>query len=216
MKSQFQRKNHKKKSLRQINSKIQKGGNRKYMLIDKDDVSNRFETDGSSLLYFNDRTNATFYETYDSIKRSGLASKCYFISHTNMWYQLIYKDGVVYQYSCDGLFVRRVEQVQQLSDEQVRALIKVDVHAGSPSTYSGENPTYDKWENALFTELENGNTTVDDIKRIIYNTENLPNPTSLGGRWLSGYLKGFTQKYPKYMELILNSSLPSHPHNIFQ
>ena len=190
---------------------------RKYSLIDKDDTkSNIFEIDGNSVLYFNDRTNATFYETYEQVKKNKLASKCYFITQTHIWYQLIYKEGIVYQYSCDGVFIRRIEQVQRLSDEQVRTLIKVDVHTGTPSTDLQTNPTYDKWENKLFTELENGNTTVDNIKRIIYNTENLHNPPYLGGRWLVGYLKSFTKKYPQYIELIFNSSLPSHPHNIFQ
>jgi len=191
--------------------------NRKYLLIDNDDAkSNVFEIDGNSVLYFNDRTNATFYETYELVKKYKLASKCYFITQTHLWYQFIYKEGIVYQYSCDGVFIRRIEQVQRLSDEQVRTFIKVDVHAGTPSTDLQPNPIYDKWENDLFTELENGNTTVDNIKRIIYNTENLPNPPYLGGRWLSGYLKGFAKKYPQYIELIFNSTLPLPPHNIFQ
>jgi hypothetical protein len=189
---------------------------RKYLLIDNDNTSDVFERDGNSLLYFNDRTNATFYETYELVKKYKLASKCYFITQTHLWYQFIYKEGIVYQYSCDGVFIRRIEQVQRLSDEQVRTFIKVDVHAGTPSTDLQPNPIYDKWENDLFTELENGNTTVDNIKRIIYNTENLPHPPYLGGRWLSGYLKGFTKKYPQYIELIFNSTLPLPPHNIFQ
>jgi len=188
---------------------------RKYLLIANDNTSDVFECDGNSVLYFNDQTNATFYETYELVKKYKLASKCYFIKQTHLWYQFIYKEGIIYQYSCDGCFIRRIEQVQRLSDEQVRTLIKVDVHAGTPSTHSQPNATYDKWENELFTELENGNTTVDNIKRIIYNTGNLPNPPYLGGRWLAGYLKGFTNKYPQYIELIFNSNLPLPPHNIF-
>ena len=191
MKSQFQREKKLRKSLRKIDSKFQKGGNIKYLLIDNDDRSNVFETDGNSVLLFNDGTTSTFNETYELVKKTKLASKCYFIAKTNIWYQFIYQDDIVYQYSCDGVFIRHIEQVQQLSDEQIRTLIKVDVHAGPPSTEFHPNPKYDKWENDLLRELENGNTSVYHIKSVIYNYEKLDEPPYLGGRWLSGFLNSF-------------------------
>ena len=143
------------------------------MLIDKDDTNNLFDIDGNIILLFNDKTTATFYETYESVKITRFASKCYFIERTHSWHQFIYKDKFVYQYSCNGIFIRRIEQVQRLSDYQIRTLINVDVRAKTPLTVTNLNSLYDKWENDLFMTLENSDTTVDNIKRIIYNTEYL-------------------------------------------
>jgi hypothetical protein len=188
-------------------------GNKTFRLVNKDNALDFFQMVGNKILNFNDETNATFNETYDSVRSTRSASKCYFIEMTRTWYQLIYKDGLVYQYSYNGKLVRRVEVVTRLSDDQIRTLINVNVHSGSGD--QEDNPIYVKWENDLFRVLENGDTTVDNIKRIIYNTEKLPNPPYLGGRWLIGFLKSFTRKYPQYVELILDSTLPSVPHNIF-
>lgn len=174
----------------------------KYRLIDPDTPSNTFEIDGNSILCFNDNTNRTFRDTYENVKNTKTASKCYFIEHTKIWYQLIYKDLFVYQYSYNGTLMRRIEQIESLSDEQIRDLIKVGVHSGTPSTDSAQNPIYDIWEKNLLTALENGSVSVDSIKRVIYNTTNSPNQQYLGGRWLVGFIKGFTNKYPKYMSLI--------------
>lgn len=165
---------------------------RKYRLIDPDNSSNIFEIDGDTILYFNDNTNGTFHNTYESIKNTKTASKCYFIKHTKMWYQLIYKNLLVYQYSFNGDFTRRIEI---LSDEQIRDLIKVGVHSGTPSTDISQNPRYDIWEKNLLKALENGSVSVDSIKRVIYNTDNSSNQPYLGGRWLVGFLNGFTNKY---------------------
>ena len=59
----------------------------------------------------------------------------------------------------------------------------------------------EKW---LVRELENVNTSVYHIKSEIYNYEKLDEPQYLGGRWLSGFLNNFTNKYPKYAELVYN------------
>jgi hypothetical protein len=177
--------------------------NRTYILIDPDNSSNIFEINGSSILYFNDKTNGTFYETYEIVKKNKSASKCYYIEKTHMWYQLIYKDKCIYQYAFNGTLFRRIEQVERLSDENIRELMKVGVHSGTPSTDVVPNPIYDKWEKDLLTVLENGSISTDNIKRIIYNTDNIPNPPYLGGRWLVGFLNGFTNKYPQYIDLIL-------------
>ena len=174
-----------------------------YTLKDPDNSSNIFHIDGSSILYFNDNTNGTLYNTYESVRKNKSASKCYFIDHNKMWYQLIYKEQSIFQYSFNGSLIRRIEHVQQISDEQIRELIKIDVHSGTPSTEAMPNPIYDKWEKGLLTVLDNGSISVDTIKRIIYNTDNIPNPQYLGGRWLMSFLQGFTNKYPKYKELIL-------------
>lgn len=174
----------------------------KYRLIDPDTLSNTFEIDGNSILYFNDNTNGTFHDTYEIVKKTKTASKCYLIEHTKIWYQLIYKDLLVYQYSFNGTLVRRIEQIDKLSDEQIRDLIKVGVHSGTPSTDISLNPIYDIWEKNLLTALENGSVSVDSIKRVIYGTNNSHNQQYLGGRWLVGFLNGFTNKYPQYMSLI--------------
>jgi len=174
-----------------------------YKLIDPDNLSNILEIHGSSILYFNDRTNGTFFDTYETVRKNKSASKCYYIDHNKMWYQLMYKDQSLFQYSFHGSLIRRIEHVQQISDKQICELIKIDVHSGTPSTEAMPNPIYDKWEKGLLTVLENGSISVDTIKRIIYNTDNIPNPPYLGGRWLISFIQGFTNKYPKYKELIL-------------
>jgi len=175
-----------------------------FRFIDPDNLSNIFEINGSSILFFNDKTNGTFYDTYESVRKNKSPSKCYYIELNKMWYQLIYKEQSIFQYSFHGSCIRCVEHVQQISDEQIRDLIKIDVHSGTVSTDSQSNPIYDKWENSLLSILENGTISVDNIKRIIYNTDNKPNPPYLGGRWLIGFLHGFTKKYPNYVDLILS------------
>ena len=177
--------------------------NSTYMLLDPIESANIFEINGSSILYFNDRTNGTFYDTYQSVKKNKSASKCYYIDDNKMWYQLIYKEQLIFQYSFNGSFIRRIKQVQQLSDEKICELIKVGIHTGTPSTDVVSNPIYDKWEKNILTVLENGSISVDDIKRIIYNTDNISNPPYLGGRWLIGFLHQFTKRNPKYIDIIL-------------
>ena len=174
-----------------------------YKLIDPDNSSNIFQIDGMSILFFNDKTTGTFYDTYESVRKNKSASKCYYIDLNKMWYQLIYKDQSIFQYSFNGTLTRQIDHIQQISDEKIRELIKIGVHSGTPSTDVVPNPIYDKWEKDLLTVLENGSISVDNIKRIIYNTDNMPNPPYLGGRWLMCFLQGFTNQYPKYKELIL-------------
>lgn len=174
-----------------------------YKLIDPDNLSNIFQIHGSSILFFNDKTNGTFFDTYESVRKNKSASKCYYIDLNKMWYQLIYKHDSIFQYSYNGTLTRHIEHVQQISDEKIRELIKIGVHSGTASTDVAPNPIYDKWEKDLLTVLENGNISVDNIKRIIYNIDNKQNAPYLGGRWLIGFLHGFTKKYPQYIDLIL-------------
>jgi hypothetical protein len=91
-----------------------------YTLIDPERSSNQFDVSGSDYLAFNDGTYATFHEAYTNVEATRGASKC-FATESGMWYQLIFENSEVRQYSYNGATTRRVVRKQQhpsaLSDE---------------------------------------------------------------------------------------------------
>ena len=78
-----------------------------YTLIDPDNAANHFDVIGSDYLSFNDGTYATFHDTYVHVQRTHGVSKC-FVVQSGMWYQLMFENSEVRQYSYNGATTRRI------------------------------------------------------------------------------------------------------------
>ncbi len=89
-----------------------------YSLIDPDRSSNQFDVNGSDFLAFNDGTYATFHDTYTNVEETRGASKC-FIIQSGMWYQLLFTNSEVRQYSYNGATIRRVVRKQHPTVESI-------------------------------------------------------------------------------------------------
>lgn len=178
-----------------------------YQLIDIDNRNDMIEIDGKTLLTFNDTTSNTMHDTYTAVlSKNGNASKCFSVSSTNSWYQLINHTPIVYQISHDGS-KKRIVRVAKLSDEEIKELLDVPVHSGPGTddtiiTYTDKNDmvkTFDSmtWTKHLYNALQTGRTTIDDINRII-RTSNW-----LGGRWFVSHMRTFKKTYPEYNQIIV-------------
>ena len=165
-----------------------------YQLVNIDNESDIIEIQGETILTFNtDRTSKTFHETNLFMLRSvnGSATQCYFVPTSNTWYQLINMEGNVYQVSFDGTRKRRVQlkpTSPKLSDDQIAALVKVEVHSGTD--------TDPEWERGLLQALETGAASIMDIRRVLQSSR------YLGGRWLTPRLQRFVDKYPQYKSIL--------------
>jgi hypothetical protein len=138
---------------------------------------------GNSVLYFIDGTQDTFFNTFRRVKFSKSSSTCYLVNQGTEIaprltpYQLIYRDGNVFQYAAyDFNRFRLVQQNSQMSDEQ--AAIFLSLPEGLPNssfsfTGSGRAPgAYREWASKLEAAIREGNISIDQLFKFFYNNGN--------------------------------------------
>ncbi len=59
---------------------------------------------------------------------------------------------------------------------------------------------YGVWQTRVLDALQSGRTTLDDLRRIVY--DHSVDAPYLGGRWLHGHLRTLVQTFPEYGELM--------------
>ena len=169
--------------------KIMSGGAISFSLIaltenGRSMLPNPIQIEGDSVLEFIDRTRETFFNTFRYIKFSKSCSKCYLVNQGTVnvprWvpYQLIYRDGNVYQYAAyDFQRFRLVNQNSQMRhDEDVAMFLSLPV--GLPNStfqFSGSArapPIYREWASKLETAIREGNISIDQLLRFFYNNGN--------------------------------------------
>jgi hypothetical protein len=98
----------------------------------------QFEVSGSTRLLFNDKTQATLHETFEHVKRTRGASKCFFVVRSvkflEAWSQLVFEDSEVCQYSFHGATKRLVTRKPNptiLSDDDIHAMIRPPAHSST-------------------------------------------------------------------------------------
>ena len=136
---------------------------------------------GDSVLQFIDGTQDTFFNTFRRVKFSKSCSKCYLVKqgNRNVSYQLIYRDGNVFQYAAyDFNRFRLVRQNSQKSDVNAAAeFLKLPL--GLPnSTFqfysSGRgSPFYLTWESKLINAIREGQITIDQLLRFFFRNGNI-------------------------------------------
>jgi hypothetical protein len=159
---------------------------------------------GNSVLYFIDGTQDTFFNTFRRVKFSKSSSTCYLVNQGTEIaprlapYQLIYRDGDVFQYAAyDFNRFRLVQQNSQMSDEDVAKLLNVSLKMIQTETNSHNgNPAYRKWELELYNAINNGLLTIDQIYNFLY-TDGNNHKSFKAGKYVSHFWTIFHKKYER-------------------
>jgi hypothetical protein len=139
---------------------------------------------GDSVIQFIDDTQDTFFNTFRRVKFSKSCSKCYLVrqGNRNVPYQLIYRDGNVFQYAVyDFNRFRLVQQNTQMTDKQ--AEIFLSLPEGLPNStfqFSGSgrgSAYYNQWEDKLLEAIREGNISIDQLLRFFFRNGNINTKT---------------------------------------
>lgn len=135
--------------------------------------------EGDNVLQFIDRTQDTFFNTFRRVKFSKSCSKCYLVKqgNRNVSYQLIYRDGNIFQYAAYDLNrFRLVQQNTPMLDEDVSIFLKLPEGLSNSSFQfhgSGRPPgIYHEWESKLENAIREGIISIDQLLRFFYNNGN--------------------------------------------
>ncbi len=155
---------------------------------------------GDSVLQFIDKTHDTFFNTFRRVKFSKSCSKCYLVKqgNRNVPYQLIYRDGNVFQYAAyDFNRFRLVKQNSQMSDEDVARLLNVTLEMIQMGTNANiRNPAYKQWESNLYSAISTGQISIEQIYNFLYTDGNTHNPFK-AGKYVSHFWTAFHRKYER-------------------
>jgi hypothetical protein len=146
----------------------------------RQNIPNTRAIDGNEMLYFIDGLQDTFFNTFRSVKFSKSCSKCYLVKQgtTNVPYQLIYRDGYVYQYAAnDTNRFRLVYQNHAILDRDLADFLSLPPETtwnniSWKETGYGDPELFKKWDAKLKNAIENGEISIDQLLRFFYNNGN--------------------------------------------
>jgi hypothetical protein len=166
---------------------------------ERQNLSRALNKQGSDILQFIDETQDTFFNTFRCVKFSKSCSKCYLVIQGGMYvpYQLIYRDGNVYQYTANDINrFRLVKQNSQMSQEDVNRLLHVNLEMLNPQLYPNvnSNPVYKQWESNLYSAILEGQISIEQIYNFLYTDGNSHKPFK-AGKYVSNFWTKFHNKY---------------------
>jgi hypothetical protein len=135
---------------------------------------------GDSVLEFIDGTHDTFFRSFRRVKFSKSFSKCYLVKqgNRNVPYQLIYRDGNVFQYTANNINrFRIVKQNSQMSDEAIAEFLSLPPGTTNEDvrfieTGRGKPTLYLEWDRKLKNAIENGEISIDQLYNFFYTNGN--------------------------------------------
>ncbi len=169
----------------------------------RQNISRALNKQGSDILQFIDETQDTFFNTFRRVKFSKSCSKCYLVIQDGMYvpYQLIYRDGNVYQYTANDINrFRLVKQNSQMSQEDVERQFSLSSISPSIQQYGSNtrdsNPAYIDWETSLYNALSTGQISIDQIYNFLYDNGNT-NKSFKAGKIVGAFWAAFRRKYER-------------------